>query len=144
MKIFGHTNDLKLKSLNYKVVDLVEYYNFDIKFVFVRPHTRNLWSFLAAYHCWFKPRTDSDSISVGFWLKPTVTTQYHYRFLAKTDSDMNRQWRPEYQCRLILSLPVLTKNRQWWTVMGYHCRFLKIRRWYSRQWCHLAGIMVGC
>ena len=35
MKIFGHPNNLKLKSLNYKVVDLIEYYNFDIKFVFI-------------------------------------------------------------------------------------------------------------
>jgi hypothetical protein len=63
--------------------------------------------FFAAYHCWFKPRTISDSISVGFIQKLAVMTQYHCRFLAKTHSDMNRQWRPEYQCQLVLSLPVL-------------------------------------
>ena len=72
--------------------------------------------FFAAYHCRFKPRTDSDSISVGSWLKPVVMIQYHRWFLAKTDRDMNRQWRPEYQCRLILLLPVLAKNRQWWSI----------------------------
>ena len=42
MKIFGHPNDLKLKIFNYKVVDLVEYYNFDIKFVFIEHHMRKL------------------------------------------------------------------------------------------------------
>jgi len=77
---------------------------------------RNLWSFLAIYHYRFEPRNDSDSISVGSWLKPVVMIQYHRRFLAKTDRDMNRQWRPEYQCRLILLLPVLAKNRQWWSI----------------------------
>jgi hypothetical protein len=30
------------KGLNNKVVDLVEYYNFDIKFVFIGHHMRNL------------------------------------------------------------------------------------------------------
>jgi hypothetical protein len=79
-------------------------------------HVRNLWSFLAAYHCQFKPRADSDSISAGSWLKLAVMTQYHCRFLAKTDSDMNRQWRPEYQCQLVLSLLVLAKYRQWWAI----------------------------
>jgi hypothetical protein len=30
------------KRLNYKVVDLVEYYNFDMKFIFIEHHIRNL------------------------------------------------------------------------------------------------------
>jgi len=30
------------KSLNYKVVDLIEYYNFDIKLVFIGHHMREL------------------------------------------------------------------------------------------------------
>jgi len=30
------------KSLNYKVVNLVGYYNFDIKFVFIEHHMRKL------------------------------------------------------------------------------------------------------
>jgi hypothetical protein len=37
---------IKNKKLNYKVVDLVEYYNFDIKFVFIGHRMRKLWSFL--------------------------------------------------------------------------------------------------
>jgi len=41
MKIFGHPNDLKFKKFELKVVDLVEYYNFDIKF-FIGHHMRNL------------------------------------------------------------------------------------------------------
>jgi hypothetical protein len=104
------------KSLDYKVVDLVEYYNFNIKFIFIRHHLRNLWSFLAAYHCRFKPRTDSDSISVNSWLKSAVITQYHWWFLTKTNSDMNRLWRPKYQFRFVLSLLILAKNRQWWAI----------------------------
>ena len=64
---------------------------------------RKLWSFLAAYHCRFKPRTDSDSISVGSSLKPTVMTQYHCRFLAKTDSkDPNISVGWSYHCRAII------------------------------------------
>jgi len=42
MKIFGHPNDLKFKKFELKVVDLVKYYNFDIKFVFVEHHMRKL------------------------------------------------------------------------------------------------------
>ena len=40
---FGTKNDLKLKKFNYKVVDRVEGYKFDIKFVFIRVHMKKLW-----------------------------------------------------------------------------------------------------
>jgi hypothetical protein len=36
---------LNEKVVNYKVVDLVEYYNFDIKFVFIKQQIRKLSSF---------------------------------------------------------------------------------------------------
>ena len=40
--IFGYSNDLKSKKFKYKVIDLVKYYNFDIKFVFIGHHMRKL------------------------------------------------------------------------------------------------------
>jgi hypothetical protein len=39
---------LNWKGFNYKVVDLIKYYNFDIKFVCIRHHRRNLLNFLVA------------------------------------------------------------------------------------------------
>jgi hypothetical protein len=71
--MFGHPNDLKSKSLNYKVVDLVEYYNFDIKFVFIGHHMRKLRKFPYTISLSIQ-KTDSDdpmslsvlSINVGF------------------------------------------------------------------------------
>ena len=69
---------LNQKYLNYKVVDVIEYYNFDIKFIFVEHHMKKLWSFFAAYHCWFKTRSGRDSTNVSFRQKPAVMAQYHY------------------------------------------------------------------
>jgi type IV secretory pathway VirB6-like protein len=37
------------KYLNYKVIDLVEYYNFNLKFIFIEHHMRKLQSFFATY-----------------------------------------------------------------------------------------------
>ena len=93
------------KSFNYKVVDLVEYYNFDIKFVFIRRHIRKLWSFLA-YHCRFKPRTDSHSISVGFSQKPTMMTQY-FRCMVET------WWQSSCEIRIELILFFMGPTYQW-------------------------------
>jgi hypothetical protein len=39
---FGTLNNFNLKIFNYKVVDRVEGYNFDIKFVFIRAHMKKL------------------------------------------------------------------------------------------------------
>jgi hypothetical protein len=60
---------LNKKSLNDKVVNLVKYYNFGIKFVFIEHHMRKF------------------NISAGSSQKPAVMTQYHGRFMAKTGSD---------------------------------------------------------
>lgn len=73
------------KSLMYNATDHV---NFDVKFVLIRHHMRNLWSFRASYRSQFKPRTGSDSITTGFSKKATVITQNHCRFMAKIDSDV--------------------------------------------------------
>ena len=35
-RLFGYLNDIKWKNFNYKVVDLVDGYNFDIKFVHIQ------------------------------------------------------------------------------------------------------------
>jgi len=32
--------------VNYKILDLIKLYNFDIKFVFIRNHIKKLWNFL--------------------------------------------------------------------------------------------------
>jgi hypothetical protein len=34
--------------MNYKVVDLIKYYNFNIKFVFIEHHMRKPWSFICS------------------------------------------------------------------------------------------------
>jgi len=47
MKIFGHPNWYQiLNFFNYSVIDLVEDYNFDIKFVFLGHHMETYEIFL--------------------------------------------------------------------------------------------------
>jgi hypothetical protein len=78
---------LNQKNLNKKVVDLVEYYNFNIKFVFIGYRIRKLWSFLAAYYYRFK--------------KPTVMTQHQSRLVLSLSVIVkNQQWCAErhYYC----------------------------------------------
>ena len=36
---------LNIKVRNYKILDLVELYNFGLKFVFIQDHIRKLWIF---------------------------------------------------------------------------------------------------
>ena len=38
----------KNEKFEYKVVDLLGYYNFDVKFGFIRHHIRKLWNFLCS------------------------------------------------------------------------------------------------
>ena len=40
---------LNEKIINYKVLDLVIFYNFDIKFDFIQDHMKKLWFFLGNY-----------------------------------------------------------------------------------------------
>jgi len=37
--------------VNYKILDLIKLYNFDIKFVFIRNHMKKLWNFLSKNIC---------------------------------------------------------------------------------------------
>ena len=37
--------------VNYKILDLIKLYNFDIKFVFIRNHMKTLWNFLSKNIC---------------------------------------------------------------------------------------------
>jgi len=37
--------------VNYKILDLMKLYNFDIKFVFIRNHMKKLWNFLSKNIC---------------------------------------------------------------------------------------------
>jgi len=56
---------LNKKCLNYNVVYLIEYYNIDIKFVFIEHHMRKSWkfSYTISLSVW---KTDSDDpISVS-------------------------------------------------------------------------------
>jgi hypothetical protein len=41
-RLFDYEDDFKWKTLNYKVVDLVENYNFHIKFTSIRVQTKKL------------------------------------------------------------------------------------------------------
>jgi hypothetical protein len=41
-RLFDYEDDFKWKTLNYKVVDLVESYNFHIKFTSIRVETKKL------------------------------------------------------------------------------------------------------
>jgi hypothetical protein len=43
--IIWASDDLKWKSLNYKVTDLNKSYTFHIKFIFIRVHTKRSWVF---------------------------------------------------------------------------------------------------
>jgi hypothetical protein len=45
---------LNEKTQNYKVVDLIESYNFDINFIFIRHHMKELW-FLKFQSCHATP-----------------------------------------------------------------------------------------
>jgi hypothetical protein len=40
------------KFINYKILDLVELYNFDINFVFIQLYLKKMWIYL--YHNYFK------------------------------------------------------------------------------------------
>jgi hypothetical protein len=60
-RFLGHKMTSNEKSLNYKVIDLVESYNFYINFIFIRVHTKN-YDFLkelnpTAYHTAFADAT---------------------------------------------------------------------------------------
>jgi hypothetical protein len=51
---------LNEKTQNYKVVDLLESYNFDINFIFIRQHMKELWFFkvsVLSHHSWWRDRT---------------------------------------------------------------------------------------
>lgn len=45
-QFFWALSDLNRKVTNYQVVDLSEYYNFDMKFVFIRLDLKMLWILL--------------------------------------------------------------------------------------------------
>jgi hypothetical protein len=49
-RLFDYENDFKWKTLNYKVVDLVESYNFHIKFTPIRVQTKKLQFFEKRLH----------------------------------------------------------------------------------------------
>jgi hypothetical protein len=42
---------LSEKVINYKILDHVNLYNFDIKFDFIRDHMKKLWNFLRVTIC---------------------------------------------------------------------------------------------
>ena len=44
------TNTLNEKVINYKVLDIVILYNFDIKFIFIRDHMKKVMNFFTYNH----------------------------------------------------------------------------------------------
>jgi hypothetical protein len=87
-------------------MDIVEYYNFGIKFVFIGYHMRKLWSFSCSLLMY---RTGSDSIIAGSSQELAVMIPISLAVKPRTDREglslpfseqlavMDRQWRSVLQ-----------------------------------------------
>ena len=85
--MFGHPDDLKSKKFELQSCRSRRVLQLWCKTRLRRTSYEKAMKFFVQHITTGSSHEPTDSINVYFSQKPTVVTQYHCRFLAKTDSD---------------------------------------------------------
>jgi hypothetical protein len=119
-RFLGHKMTSNEKSLNYKVIDLVESYNFYINFIFIRVHTKKIWFF---------KRTGSYRISHGVCR----------RYITRTCKRRTTQWLEHCSTSNRRIVWHLNPNAMWYGGSSIVLQNLKLVKyfWKNRKKIHI-------